>query len=263
MIKTGLFGCFALVWLLPLQSATAHVGPPISLHITELPSHQLQVQWRVPKALPAMAAPVPVVPDHCTALDQPTRQDQTDVWLHRQQFRCPYAIDGHEVGMRYPPYDPAITFIRVELATQAQYVHVLAPDERVWRIPEGRSDWLREAQIFVLKGALHILGHWIHAAFVLALCLLHRLSRQVRCITAFTAGQMLAGGLVVMRSISSSPHYAEAALALAVVFLALEGVRRRSGDWQLILLTAAAGLMHGGGVAASILPGQDLGCRKF
>jgi hypothetical protein len=159
--------------------------------------------------------------------------------------------------MRYPPYDPAITFIRVELATQAQYVHVLAPDERVWRIPEGRSDWLREAQIFVLKGALHILGHWIHAAFVLALCLLHRLSRQVRCITAFTAGQMLAGGLVVMRSISSSPHYAEAALALAVVFLALEGVRRRSGDWQLILLTAAAGLMHGGGVAASILPGQD------
>jgi hypothetical protein len=205
-----------------------------------------------------MATPVPVVPIHCTALDQPTRQDQMDTWLNRQQFRCQYAIDGHEVGMRYPRYDPAITtFIRVELATQEQYVHVLAPGEQVWRIPEGRSDWLREAQTFVLKGVMHIFGHWIHAAFVLALCLLHRWSRQVGCITAFTAGQMLAGGLVVMQSIPSSPHYAEAVLALAVVFLALEAVRRRSGNWQLTFITAAAGLMHGGSVAASILPGQD------
>ena len=81
MIKTGLLCGFALLWLLPLQHATAHVGPPMSLHITELPSHQLQVQWRVHKALPAMATPVPVVPAHCTAIDQPTRQDQMDMWV--------------------------------------------------------------------------------------------------------------------------------------------------------------------------------------
>lgn len=179
------------------------------------------------------------------------------MWLNRQQFRCQHAIDGHEVGIRYPRYNPAITtFIRVELATQEQYVHILAPDERVWRIPEGRSDWLRDAQTFVLKGAMHILVHWIHAAFILALCLLNRLSRQVWYITAFTTGQMLAGVWVVMRAIPSPPHYAEAALALAVVFLALEVVSPRSGGWQLTLLTAATGIMHGGGMAVSELSGQ-------
>jgi hypothetical protein len=68
---------------------------------------------------------------------------------------------------------------------------------------------------------------------------------------------MLAGAWVVTRAIALPPHHAEAALALAVVFLALEGVRRRSGDWQLIILTAIAGFMHGVGMAASVLSVQD------
>ena len=166
----------ALSLFVPIP-AVADVGPPAHLQITERETGLYTVQWRVPRVLPPRAVPTPEFPETCQPTNERTVASQPGAWLFTREWRCETSIAGQEIGMRYPFPDLALTtVVRVDLLSGDRFAHVLTPGEGPWRLPEGTAapDLVEDARRAVLAGVSHVLGSWIHLAFLLILGLLGR-----------------------------------------------------------------------------------------
>jgi len=234
----------------------ADTGPPAHLRISEKEPGLFVTQWRVPKALPQGAVPVPDLPETCQPVGRPSAEDQARAWLFTQDWRCETGLAGETVGMRYPFVDLALTtVVRVHLLTGDRFAHVLTPGQRLWRLPRGTAvpDLLGDAARAVLAGAAHVLTSWAHLAFVLAVGLLAGIRRSVRIVTAFSVGQLL--GVVAAVAIPGlGVPPAEIALGIATALLAREALRPVRRQRRLVSLAAAAGVLHGL-AAGAMLPG--------
>lgn len=264
MKRLGLSVGLAALALLPVV-ALADVGPPAHMQATEKAPGLYAVQWRVSKALPARAVPSPVLPENCRPAGERSVADQPGAWLFSRNWRCDGGLAGREVGMRYPFADLSLTtVIRVDLLSGDRFAHVLSPGEAPWVVPEGTAmpDPVLGAQRAVLAGAAHAIGSWIHLAFVLVLALYGGLALPVRLVTWFAGGQL--GGVIVAAPILARglgtglpAGPAEIGLAIGVVLLARESLRKESERRGLAELAAAAGFAHGLGLAE--LLAVDLG----
>ena len=246
--------CIALIWIIFLQSGNAHDARPVYLQIQEKESGQLLVQWKVPRALPVYAMPEPLLPEGCQKIGDRIVTEQPNAWLNKQLYRYDDTIAGKEVGLKYPMHNPSLsTLMRIELANGERYIQVLGPEEQVWQIPETDTDNLSLAMQYTLNGIKHIFQHWIHFPFILVLLFLGDFKQQIRFITAFTIGQIAAAIFIIFIPLQLSIAFAEAALALAVVWLSLEMIKPRTTKSQLMLIAAFTGLFHGASMAAVAL----------
>ena len=240
--------------------ARADVGPPAHMQVTEKAPGLYFVQWRVAKALPARAVPSPVLPEICRPVGDRAVADQPGAWLLSQDWRCDGSLAGRDLGILYPFPDLALTtVVRVDLLSGDRFAHVLSPGDAAWRVPEGTAppDPVLGAQRAVVSGAAHALGSWLHLAFVLVLCLIGGFGTPLRLVTVFTAGQLAAVGLTSVIGTGLPAGPAEIGLALGVVLLARESLRAPGERRGLVALAAAAGLVHGVGLAS--LLAEDLG----
>jgi hypothetical protein len=257
VVITGLAAVLAV--FVPLV-ARADVGPPAHMQVTETSPGLYSVQWRVPKALPVRAVPTPKLPETCRPAGERTVVDQPGAWLLSRDWRCEGGLAGHELGILYPFADLSLTtVVRVDLLSGDRFAHVLSPGEGAWRVPEGTAppDPVLGAQRAVLSGAAHAAGSWIHVAFVLVLAILGGFSLPIRLVTLFTGGQLAAVALAAALGARLPGGPAEIGLALGVVLLAREAVRPAGQRRSLGSLAAAAGLVHGLGLAT--LLAEDLG----
>ena len=238
-----------------LPAASAHEGQPIQVQIQEQEPGAFLVQWRVPKTLPIEAMPALVLPESCRAEGELTVIELPAAWLNRQLYRCSEPLPGQIIQISYPLYNPAMTtLVRIDFLSGERFAHVLNPTEDSWRVPEAGADgiaWLRGARRAVLDGISHLLGHWVHLLFLVAICLLGR-SLSIRLATAFAAGQLAAVALAAGLGIRPDPRVAEICVAIAVAFLAAQALRPPEQRRQLPALAAGAGLFHGFGVAAAL-----------
>jgi len=249
----------AVAVLVPLV-AWADVGPPAHMQVTEKSPGLYTVQWRVPKALPARAVPVPLLPETCRPVGERSVVDQPGAWLFSRDWRCDGGLAGQEIGIRYPFPDLALTtVIRVDLLSGDRFAHVMSPGEAAWSVPEGTAppDPVLSAQRAVLAGAAHAFGGWIHLAFVLVLALFGGFALPVRLVTFFTGGQLGAVTLAVALGTGLPAGPAAIGLAIGVVLLARESLRGEKERRRLAGLAVAAGFVHGFGLAA--LLAEDLG----
>jgi hypothetical protein len=255
-MKTLLGAGIALVALIPIL-LVADVGPPAHMQITEREPGLYAVQWRVPKALPPRAVPAPEFPETCSAAGDREVQDQGGAWLFTREWRCETSLAGQTVGMRYPFPDLALTtVVRVDLLSGDRFAHVLSPGEGPWRLPEGTAapDLVLGARRALVAGLSHVLGSWIHLAFLLVLGLLGGYRQPIRLVSAFTLGQVAGAlGAGLTTGIGSVP--AELGFAVAVALLAREVLRPAEERRRLSALAAAAGLVHGLGIAAMLAGG--------
>jgi hypothetical protein len=232
------------------------------MQITEKSPGRYTVQWRVPKALPARAVPAPLLPETCRPAGERSVVDQPGAWLFSRNWRCDGGLAGQEVGIRYPFPDLALTtVIRVDLLSGDRFAHVTSPGEGAWRVPEGTAppDPVYGAQRAVLAGAAHAFGSWLHLAFVLVLALFGGLALPVRLVTFFAGGQVAAVILASGTGIGFPAGLAEIGLAIGVVLLARESLRREGERRGLAGLATAAGLVHGFGLAALLAEGLGVG----
>jgi hypothetical protein len=244
----GILGAFLA------SSAVADGIRPVALQVKERESGKFLVQWLVPKQLPRRAIPSPVLPDSCRVAGERTAIERTGAWSLRQLYRCPDGISGRELRIDYPFLNVAVsTLLRVELLSGERYAHMLAPGEHSWRVPETASGgvpaWLRAAREAVLAGADHFAGNAVHGAFLLSLLLLGGFGIAIRLATAFTAGQLVAVVVVSFSGIGLGAPLAEIGVAMAAALLAREALRPPADRRQLAALAAAAGLVHGLGIA--------------
>jgi hydrogenase/urease accessory protein HupE len=102
---------------------------------------------------------------------------------------------------------------------------------------------------YLLWGVEHILIGYDHIAFLLALLLVARSGRQVLVIvTAFTAAHSLTLLLAALDLLRVPARLTEAAIALSIVYVAVENLLVRVTRHRGVL-TAAFGLVHGLGFA--------------
>lgn len=232
--------------------------PPVQVQLKEREPDAFLVQWFVPSVIPVQAMPHPELPAHCRPEGERVVLSQSGGWLNRQAYRCPGGLAGHAIGIRYPVPNPSIrTVMRLELLSGERFAHALGPMESAWQVPETNvgplTQWLRDARNAVVSGVRHIVGHWVHVAFLLALVLLGGALGSIRLVTAFAVGQLAAVGLTALLDRPLESVVAEICVAIAVVFLAREALRGEPQTRRMIGLAGGAGLFHGVALA-TLLP---------
>ncbi len=243
-------GLLALGVALAATPARADDVRPVQVHIREREPDNFLVQWLVPKLLPIQAMPSPAMPAHCRPEGERVVLDRPGAWLNRQAYRCSGGLYGHALSISYPISNPGLTTVlRLDLLSGERFAHALSPTEDSWRVPEedvgAFESWLRGARSAVVVGWSHIVGHWVHVAFLLALILLGGAAGSIRLITAFAAGQVVAVAVTIVLGRQFDSTIAELCVAIAVVLLAREALRPAPERRRVTGLAAGAGLFHG------------------
>jgi hypothetical protein len=264
-VRVRLIGLAVAVALAVALAVTLTTAPawaddvrPVQVHITEREPDNFLVQWLVPQVLPIRAMPSPVLPAHCRPEGERVVLERPGAWLNRQAYRCSGGLFGHSLGISYPISNPGLaTVIRVDLLSGARFAHALAPTEESWQVPEedvgAVESWLRGARGAVVSGWEHVVGHWVHIAFLLALILVGGAVGPIRLVTAFAVGQVAAVAITTVVGSQFDATVAEICVAIAVVLLAREALRTTPDRRRVTGLGAGAGVFHGVALAG-LLP---------
>ncbi|MGI9399927.1 MAG: HupE/UreJ family protein [Rhizobiaceae bacterium] len=122
----------------------------------------------------------------------------------------------------------------------------------------GSGSWLDAARRYTLLGIEHILSGFDHLLFVLGLLFLVRGAWMlVKTITAFTVAHSITLALATLGILKVPSAPVEAAIALSIVFLAVEIVKGWRGQFSIThqmpwLVAFAFGLLHGLGFAGAL-----------
>lgn len=112
------------------------------------------------------------------------------------------------------------------------------------------------ARDYLLHGMEHIIGGLDHLLFVFALLVIARTPRRVLwTVTGFTLGHSLTLSLAALGVVSVPVPPMEAAIALSIVFLAVEiarGDRNGLSYRYPLLVSCGFGLLHGLGFASAL-----------
>lgn len=233
----------ALVVLFAVPLA-AHGFAPIVLELRErgdgLWDSELRSSVEREAALPEL-----VLPASCTKLSA----DETHVRL-----RCP-TLRGEELATRgLDGHTELLVEVRfLDGTTASGSIH---RDGEPFRVPTVKASHA-DVGGWIGAGARHILGGLDHLLFVTALFFLVRTRRSlVLSLTAFTAAHSVTLALGALALVRVPPLLAEALIALSIVFLAAELVRRGPRrTWTARkpwLVAFAFGLLHGAGFVSGL-----------
>lgn len=238
------------VWGTP---SVAHEARPLYVEVTEQDDGTFAVRWRVPPVVPEFNRPEVSLSD-CEA-PSPTR------WfggragaVGQRPFRCVEGLEGRSVEVTYRSYNPAVsTLVRIEWNTGQIHTVLASPEEDVIALPGRETTGGIARQYFVL-GIEHILTGYDHLLFIACLVLISgTIGRVLLTITGFTIAHSVTLALAALGIVRVSVPAVEAAIALSIVFLAVEIARGRRYTlaWRFpVTVSASFGLLHGFGFAS-------------
>ena len=244
-------------------AAMAHEIRPAYLQVTERADGRIDVLWKQPAQGEIAVALRPRID---RLLDrQPDRTDAENSfailrWSNVDPGR--QGLAGRTVridGLERTITDVLVVVRRCDGETRQQ---VLTPSGPSFII-ESRGGTVVAA--YVELGIEHILTGYDHLLFVFGLLLLSASSAALlRTITAFTVAHSITLGLTAFRVLAPPPSLVEALVALSIVFLAVELVRKARGEdgptlrrpW---LIAFAFGLLHGAAFAGAL---ADIGLPR-
>jgi hypothetical protein len=157
--------------------------------------------------------------------------------------------------------------VRLKLANGSTHSAILRPTTPSFEIP-ARATKRDVAWSYWRMGLVHILEGVDHLLFLLALLfLLSGFWNVLKTITAFTLAHSITLGLATLGLVNVPPAPTEAVIALSIVFLATELVRKHSGETSLTerypwMVACFFGLFHGLGFAGALtkigLPAHEI-----
>lgn len=145
----------------------------------------------------------------------------------------------------FPNISTASCLATIRQDGQVQTV-VFTPENREFSLQP--SVW-QPIRSFLWLGIAHILTGYDHILFLIGLLMLGgRLPYLIKIVTAFTVAHSATLSLAVLDVVSLPARWVESAIALTIVYVAMENLWRKSlkGRWQL---TFGFGLIHGLGFA--------------
>ncbi|SMP09818.1 HupE/UreJ family protein [Shimia sagamensis] len=253
-----LLGCCAIFMAF---SAAAHELDPGYLDIREIETNTYQVFWRKPDV---RGRPMPIevrLPENCTPQSGPDSVSDGTAWQSHWVAICDHGLSGRYLSVDGLAYQKTDVLIRLQALDASPVTKRLTSTQTTLLIPEKQS-LLQVGWTYAVLGFEHILEGWDHLLFVFALVLLIRSKRRlIGAITAFTVAHSITLALAALGHVSIPGPPVEAIIALSVVFLAIEILKREEAKLRLSerapwMVAFAFGLLHGLGFAGAL---QDIG----
>lgn len=245
-------------------SARADDMRPGYLEIRETAPLTYAVNWKAPAKVGKV---IPSFPADCKALREPQRAFDAGALLTRWDIACRRSLAGREVrlaGLERTPGDALLRFQSLSGELQAARLTPTQPTTTI-AVKPARS---QVARTYFVTGVEHILMGYDHLLFVLCLVLLlNGAWRVVATVTAFTVAHSLTLIATTLELISVPRAPVEAVIALSIVFLAVEIVKRDPKQPRLSeripwVIAFLFGLLHGFGFAGALaeigLPQRDV-----
>lgn len=246
-----LAGCLA-------PCATAHEMRPGYLEIRESETDTYEVLWKVPARGGGQRFGLHLeFAADVETLGEPVGGFRADAHIERRRIRREGGLTGTTVTVAGLSRTFTDVLLRIENADGTQVVHRLTPEAPSYLIEEAPG-FGRVAWTYLLLGIEHILLGIDHLLFVLGLLLLvDRRWMLVKTITSFTIAHSITLALSVFAIIEVPADALNAAIALSILFLGPEIVRKwRGGDSLTIrhpwVVAFLFGLLHGIGFASGL-----------
>ena len=234
--------------------ARAHESRPLYIEITEKAPLHFSVQWKIPPSVDIRNAPEILMPEGCVAATGRAARTATRGSVRRQTYRCEVDPAGTALQINYPLFNPSVSaLVRVSRISGERHSLLASPEQTEVIIPEVES-FGSVARDYLSLGVRHILEGYDHLLFLVCLMLIAGTGRRILItITGFTIAHSITLALSALGLVRVPIPAVEAAIALSIVFLAVEIVRGDQNSLTYrypIAVAASFGLLHGFGFAA-------------
>jgi len=247
-----------LTLLSAFSSAQAHEIRPAYLELKETAPGRFSVLWRTP-VMSGMRLPVVLkLPDDVWNLKEPVVEELTDSLVERRWVET--GLDGlNGKRIEFPGLQLTITdvLVRVNLLDGTESTSLVHPSKG-WMEITGSQGLLPVAASYTLLGIEHIGFGIDHLLFVLALLIItNGTMRLIKTVTAFTVAHSITLALATLGFVHVPSKPIEATIALSIVFVAFEIIRRRQGRDGIAsrapwIVAFTFGLLHGFGFAGAL-----------
>ncbi|MEL6874551.1 MAG: HupE/UreJ family protein, partial [Pseudomonadota bacterium] len=236
----------------PSESVSAHEIRPAALQLTETADGMVEVEWKQPVLSGRKLKMRPVLPDQCpepeTSRQVLTGQAVVETWS------VPCRLDSGVLKIEGLDQTLTDVFVRILHADGSERTDLLRPASASLNLGEAASS---PAADYLVIGAEHMLFGWDHLLFVLGLLLLTPVRQLLWVITAFTLGHSITLAIVALGLFTLPGEPVELLIALSILFLAIEVVRKWQGKSSITirkpwLIALAFGLLHGLGFAGAL-----------
>lgn len=248
----------ALVLLLPLVFGTIPASAddmrPGYLEVREIAPLRYAINLKAPAKVGKV---VPKFPADCIATGAAQRSFEAAALLSRWEIACDLSLAGRRVvlvGLDSTPGDALLRYQSLGGEVQAARLTPANPAATF----AVRAEQTQVARTYFVTGVEHILTGYDHLLFVLGLVLLlNGAWRIAATITAFTIAHSITLVATTLEWISVPRAPVEAVIALSIVFLAVEIVKRDPDKPRLSeripwVVAFLFGLLHGFGFAGAL-----------
>jgi hypothetical protein len=247
-----------LTALLAAPFASAHESRPALLDVTEREGGWVEVVWKVPMRSGRVLAIEPVLPDGWVLVGAHSERTVPGAKIRSSSYRNEGgALVGEELAVAGLEGLQTDVLVRVGLADGSRHSAILRPASPTYEIP-ARETKSEVVVSYWRMGVVHILEGVDHLLFLLALLLIvSGFGQLLKTITAFTLAHSLTLAAATLGLVNVPPAPTEAVIALSILFLAAEIVRKHDGVVGLTerkpwLVALAFGLFHGLGFAGAL-----------
>jgi hydrogenase/urease accessory protein HupE len=252
---TGAFALGALLWA--TAACVAHEVRPAYLELREDRVGEFDILFKTPMRGELRLALTPAFSGRADTITPMLTHATGDAAVQVWRVRTLDPLRGQTV--RIDGLDATMTdaLVRILFLDGTTWVRRLTPQEPAATIPARQSGW-SVAGLYLKLGVEHILLGVDHLLFVLALLLITRGTwLLIKTVTAFTVAHSLTLALATLGYVHVPSAPVEAAIALSIVFVAVEIVRAQEGRISLTarvpwVVAFTFGLLHGLGFAGAL-----------
>jgi len=256
-----------------VRETSAHEIRPALLQIEEKEPGLFDVVWKVPVKNAVVPDIRPVFPSFMKQMGRTATQMLPGTKLERSTYNS----NGRPIVGETLTIDRLSTMqidvlVRLKLADGSTHSAILRPDTPSFVVP-AKGTKREIAWSYWRMGLVHILSGMDHLLFLLALLfLVSGFWSLLKTITAFTVAHSITLALATLGFVYVPPAPTEAIIALSIVFLAAEIVRKHYGEIGLTerypwIVAGFFGLFHGLGFAGALsnigLPAHEIPLALF
>jgi hydrogenase/urease accessory protein HupE len=251
-----------LIWLLTLllcltPQARADELRPGYIEFSQQSESEWRLVWKAPLRGGVTPLTQPILPKGCSQEGSIVQQKSQLALISTWRVICNQSVTGSKIGLSNFGASQTDVLVRVSpLGRPVQALRLTAIDPEA--VIEARPDRWQVARTYFVIGVEHILFGYDHLLFVVLLViLLSGFWTIAKAITAFTLAHSITLVGTTLGVIGLPQRPVEAIIALSILFLAAECVKKREGEQRLServpwVVALLFGLLHGFGFAGAL-----------
>lgn len=257
MMRLGHLSAIATIVAACMMPLEAHETRPGFLELRDQGQGTYDFLWKKPSGGEIEIFIAPVMPAECRLQTANQQALTPGALVVRGLLSCPGGIQGRTIVIEGLESTITDVIVRVHHRDGRLESHLLKPTSPSVTLGAATSSWQR-ARSYVRLGIEHILLGIDHLLFVLGLLLIvGDRGMLLKTITAFTVAHSVTLAIATLGYASAPLPPLNAAIALSILFLGPEIVRRWRGETSLTIrhpwvVAFAFGLLHGFGFASGL-----------